>query len=59
MIAYLKGKVRRITDKYVVIETDSVGYRVFVSPPIIEKAKTGQPIELYTHQYMTESSSEL
>ncbi len=45
--------------KYVVVETDSVGYRVFVPPTITEKIRLNDPIELYTHQYITENSSEL
>ncbi len=59
MIAYLSGKVKRKTTKYLIIEAGSIGYRVFVSPGVIEEAILNKPIELFTSQYVSESASEL
>ena len=48
MIAYLKGKIKHLSAKSIIIEVNNVGYQIFVSPLLFEKLKINQEIELYT-----------
>ncbi|MBU0706929.1 Holliday junction branch migration protein RuvA [Patescibacteria group bacterium] len=59
MIAYLKGTIKLKTDKYIIVEANSVGYRVYAYPDLLESFKNDQTIELYTHQHVSETATEL
>ncbi len=48
MIAYLKGKVLQKSLNFLIIENAGLGYKVFVTPEILEHS-VGSEIELYTH----------
>ena len=55
MIGYLKGKVLHIARSYIIIDTGVVGYKVYSS----EGFKKGQPVEVYTYQYVKEDVLDL
>ncbi len=59
MIAYLKGTIRATNDKFVVINTGTVGYKVFVVKNFRIGLKTGQRAEFFTHTYLREDAQEL
>lgn len=59
MLSYLKGTIKVKTERSVIIEVNSVGYEVFVSPLFLEKAKRDETVELYTHQHVREDLIEL
>lgn len=59
MITYLKGKIKYKNKGYMVLDVRDVGYRVFVLPQILEKAKIDSEIELYTYQYVSDDKVEL
>jgi Holliday junction DNA helicase RuvA len=60
MISYLKGEIKLKQDNFLVIETaGGIGYKVFVPPQIILKAKKGEKLELFTHQYIAEGQVDL
>jgi len=42
-----------------VIEANGIGYRVFVGPDVLRKAKKEETIKLWTHLYVREDSMEL
>lgn len=59
MISYLSGTIKLITEKSVIMDVNGVGYEVFTTPIFLEKLKTGQPLELYTHLHLREDGMEL
>ncbi len=48
MISYLKGEVLSVQDKYLVVNVNNIGFKVFLSPRDIQKVKPNQEIELFT-----------
>ena len=59
MITFLRGSVLIKTEKYLIVDTGSLGYRVSCPPSAIESAEKGKDIELFIHHYQTENSSDL
>lgn len=55
----MRGSVLIKTEKYLIIDTGSLGYRVSCPPSAIELAEKGKDIELFIHHYQTENSSDL
>lgn len=51
MIGSISGKIQYKGTGYLIIETNGVGYKVSVTPPLHFEAKVGEPISLviYTH----------
>lgn len=59
MISYLKGKIIYKGDHFAILETGGVGYKVFLPEPYLLKYKTGEMVEIFTHEYTREDSREL
>jgi Holliday junction DNA helicase RuvA len=59
MISYIEGRVIFKGDRFLVIEANGIGYRVFVGPDVLRKAKKEETIKLWTHLYVREDSMEL
>jgi len=59
MISYIEGRVIFKGDRFLVIEANSIGYRVFVGPDVLRKTKKEEKIKLWTHLYVREDSMEL
>lgn len=59
MISYLKGKILNKGKGYIILETNNVGYQVFVSPIIFADFQIGQEAQIYTHQYVREDALDL
>lgn len=60
MIGSLRGKIISKTDKFLIIETAGVGYRVSVSPDVLSKAPaTDGDIFLFIHTHVREDSLDL
>ena len=59
MIAYIKGKVLNIEEKYLVILTSGIGYKVSAPFDVIGRAKTDSEMELWIHHHIREDSSDL
>jgi len=61
MIAYLRGKIKEISESTAIIEVDGVGYEVHFIPREVAKFQKNkeQEIELYTHYYLRETAAEL
>lgn len=51
MIGSLKGQVQAKSTNYIILETNGVGYKVFVTPPLMFGLKLDQELSLmiYTH----------
>ena len=60
MIGSLKGKIVLKTDKFLIIETGGVGYKVSVSPDVLSKvSKIGDEIFLFIHTHIREDTLDL
>ena len=60
MIGGIKGKIILKTEKFLIVETGGVGYKINVSPDVLSKAKkTGDEISLWTHTHVREDVLDL
>lgn len=59
MIAYLEGKIIHSTDKFIIINTGSVGYRVSITPEALLDCKSGMEISLFIYTAVRENSIDL
>ncbi len=48
MIAYLQGKILQKTTQYIILEHGGIGYKIFVTPEILEKS-VGAETEAYIY----------
>ncbi len=58
MIAYLKGKILEKSLSYIIVETGSLGYKVFVTPETLEY-KIGEEVALFTYHKVSEDGQSL
>src|SRR5690348_5418612 len=54
MIGSIKGQVSHKAGNYLIVDTGSVGYRVFVTPVFLATAKVGQELNLVVYTYVRE-----
>ncbi len=60
MIGSIKGKIILKTDKFLIVETGGVGYKISVSPELISKIKnTSGEIMLWIHTHVREDAMDL
>lgn len=60
MIGSIKGKIILKTEKFLIVETNGVGYKVSVSPDTLSQAqKTGSEIMLWIHTHVREDILDL
>lgn len=59
MIGYLKGKIILRGDRFLIIETNGIGYKIFVSTEFLRKAKKNDELSLWTHLHVRENALEL
>lgn len=59
MIAFIKGIVASIEDSYAVIETNSIGYRVFMAKSVLAGLKTDDPVKVHTYMNVREDAIHL
>jgi Holliday junction DNA helicase RuvA len=58
MIAYLKGSILEKGLTYLIVETNNIGYKVFVTPENLEKA-VGDEVRLFTYMKVSEDGQSL
>ncbi len=57
MYAYINGKIVDKANNYVVIDNGGIGYKIFMSPSVIEKLPdTGENLKVYTYYYVREDN---
>ena len=49
MISYIKGRVLAKKDKFLILERQGIGFKIFVSHETLEKVKQGEEREFFTH----------
>ncbi len=58
MIAWLKGKVLRKGENWLIVDVAGLGYRVFAAPGVALAAKLGDEIALWTHEQQRDDGRE-
>jgi len=53
MISYLKGTIKKKTDKAVLLVVSSIGYKIAVPEFLLAQVKVGETQELYTHLHVS------
>ncbi|MDP9249167.1 MAG: Holliday junction branch migration protein RuvA [bacterium] len=60
MIGSIRGKIGLKTDKFLIVETGGIGYKVSVSPDVLSSTpKTGGDIFLFIHTHIREDALDL
>jgi Holliday junction DNA helicase RuvA len=59
MLSFLRGKILNKGSGYIIVETNNVGYQVFVNAMLYADFDVGQAVEIYTHQYVREDALDL
>ena len=59
MIGSIRGKVTLKGDRFVLVETTGVGYKIWTSQDNLLKAKDGSEVLFYTHTHVREDSLDL
>ncbi len=60
MISFLKGFLRQKTDKYVIIENNGIGFKIFLSAQAItDLPPLDKEVKLYTYLHLTEENPQL
>jgi Holliday junction DNA helicase RuvA len=60
MIGSIKGKILLKKEKFLIVETAGVGYKINISPDTLSKTKkTGDEISLWIHTHVREESFDL
>lgn len=54
MIGSLKGTIQHKSNSYIILETQGVGYKVFITPILMFEVKIGQTLSLVTMTYVRE-----
>ncbi len=57
MYAYINGKIADKMNNYVIIDNGGIGYKIFMSPSVIEKLPdVGENLKVYTYYYVREDN---
>lgn len=60
MIGSINGKIILKTEKFLIVETNGIGYKISVSPDLLSKTKkTGEEIMLWIHTHVREDILDL
>lgn len=60
MIGSIRGKIGLKTDKFIIVETGGVGYKISVSPDLLSKSqKIGEEVFLFIHTHVREDAIDL
>jgi Holliday junction DNA helicase RuvA len=60
MISYLNGKIILKKDKFIILEVNNIGYKVFLSrQTLLTLPEIGEPIKLFTYQNVKEEALDL
>jgi len=59
MIAYLRGKILKKGQVFVILDIGGVGYQIFVNPPLYAEINVGEEKEFYIHQHIKDDAHDL
>lgn len=56
MIAYLRGIILEKTEKYLILQTNDIGYQVFTTSNLLSEIKKGDSLEFFIHTHVREDN---
>jgi len=59
MLAFIRGKILNKGNGYVILETDSIGYQIFVNAVAYADLNIGQEVEFYLYHHVREDMNDL
>jgi Holliday junction DNA helicase RuvA len=59
MIAYLEGTIQSKGVNFIILNTNGIGYKIFVMPSLLLQESQGAKVALHTHQHVREDAIEL
>lgn len=59
MISQITGKIILKTDKFVIVETNNIGFKVFTTTELISKIKEGETARIWTYLAVRENALDL
>lgn len=59
MIAFIKGKVADITEEFVILENNGIGYRIFTPSTVQAQIASGNEVKLHTYLNVREDAMQL
>lgn len=60
MIGFIEGEIKYSTDRYVIVDVNGVGYKIYISINIFKKLpKIGEKVKLHTHLHVREDIMDL
>ena len=59
MIGSIKGKIIHKTEKYLIVETGGIGYKINISPDTLSRLKKDSDISFWTHLHVREDALDL
>lgn len=59
MLIHLRGKILNKVRNYLIVETNNLGYQVFVSESLWQESLAGRDIALYLHHQVREEADDL
>src|SRR6056297_2204907 len=57
MIYSIEGKIEKITTEFLVINVNGIGYQVFAPKSLLEEAKKGKKIKIFTFPVIRENNN--
>lgn len=60
MIAYIKGVLDTITEDYIIVENNGIGYKILVPGSVVQGLpQSGNEVKIYTYMYVREDAQQL
>jgi len=60
MIGFIEGKIEYATDKYVLVDVNGVGYKIYISTNVFKNLpEIGSKVKLFTHLHLREDILDL
>lgn len=59
MIGLLEGKIELKTDKFFILKTGAIGYKIYCPAPLLKKLEAEKEVKIFTHLYNRENILDL
>ncbi len=59
MISFIRGKIISKQNTYIILETNNIGYQVYIGANFAQDLKLGQEVETFIHHRVREEASDL